>query len=76
MMCDDEERPQRTYLKEFLNTLNLDIDGREQVLSELMYTASETGIIDNMSSVDAIIIWKIVELAKSFGDTIPDELRM
>ena len=74
---DDCERSQLTYLKEFLNTINQpDLDGRERTLSELMYTASETGLIENMSSVDAILIWKIVELAKTFGDNIPQEVRM
>lgn len=74
---DDEERSQLQYLKQFLNTVKQpDLDGRERALSELMYTASETGLIENMSSVDAILIWKIVELAKSFGDTIPEEVRM
>lgn len=74
---DDEERSQLQYLKQFLNTVKQpDLDGHERALSELMYTASETGLIENMSSVDAILIWKIVELAKSFGDTIPEEVRM
>lgn len=74
---DDEERSQLQYLKQFLNTIpQPDLQGHERALSELMYTASETGLIENMSSVDAILIWKIVELAKSFGDTIPEEVRM
>lgn len=74
---DDEERLQLQYLRQFLNTIpQPDLQGHEQVLSELMYTASETGLIQNMSSVDAVIIWKIVELAKSLGDTCPQELRM
>ncbi|MNI31417.1 hypothetical protein D3C73_853010 [compost metagenome] len=76
MHDDDEERLQLQYLRQFLNTVPLDLKGHEQVLSELMYTASETGLIENMSSVDAITIWKIVELAKSFQDTFPQELRM
>lgn len=75
-MCD-EERLQLQYLRQFLNTVPVpNFEGNERALSELMYTASETGLIENMSSVDAITIWKIVELAKSFGDNIPDELRM
>lgn len=46
-------------------------------LNELLYTASETGILeDGISDKDALIIWKIVELAKSLGDNCPQELRM
>lgn len=76
-MCDDEERLQLQYLRQFLNTVPMpNFEGKERTLSELMYTASETGLIENMSSVDAITIWKIVELSKSFGDNIPEELRM
>lgn len=74
---DDEERLQLQYLKQFLNTIpEPDLQGHERVLCELMYTASETGLIENMSSIDAITLWKIVELAKSFKDTLPQELRM
>ena len=76
-MSDDEERQQLQYLRQFLNTIpQPDFQGNERALSELMYTASETGLIENMSSIDAITIWKIVELAKSLGDTCPQELRM
>lgn len=73
---DDEERPQLSHLKARLAGIELNLSGQERTLSELMYTASETGLIENMSSVDAITIWKIVELSKSFGDNIPEELRM
>lgn len=46
-------------------------------LNELLYTASETGVIDTgISEEDAIKIWKLVELAKTLGDTCPQELRM
>lgn len=77
MHDDDEERLQLQYLRQFLNTVPMpNFEGKERALSELMYTASETGFIENMSSVDAITIWKIVELSKSFGDNIPEELRM
>lgn len=71
----DEERPQLHQLKALLGTIpSPDTEG--SALAELMYTASENGLIYNMSSVDAVIIWKLVELAKSFGDTCPQELRM
>lgn len=73
-MCD-EERSQLQHLKQLLNTIpSPDTEG--SALAELMYTASENGLIENISSVDAVIIWKIVELAKSLGDTCPQELRM
>lgn len=46
-------------------------------LCELLYTADETGIIDaGCCPVNALKIWKIVELAKSLGDNCPQELRM
>lgn len=74
-MSYDEERTQLLRLKELLSaTPSPSLEG--SALAELMYTASENGLIYNMSSVDAVIIWKLVELAKSFGDTCPQELRM
>lgn len=73
----DDEYSQATRLREHLAKIpEPDLQGRERVLSELMYTASETGLIESMSSIDAIALWKIVELAKSLGDTCPQELRM
>lgn len=72
----DEGRPQLAHLKARLAEIDLDLLGHERTLSELMYTASENGLIYNMSSVDAGIIWQIVELAKSLGDNCPQELRM
>ena len=76
MFGDDEERSQLAHLKARLSEIETDLVGKERTLAELMYTASENGLIYNMSSVDAVIIWKIVELAKSLGDTCPQELRM
>lgn len=55
------------------------VDGNTvKALNELTYTASETGILpfsfhdDN----DLITIIKLVELAKKYGNIVPDSLRM
>ena len=78
-MCDDdwdEEVSQRTRLLDRLEEIPIApyIPGS---LAELLYTADETGIIDyGVCPEDALKIWKIVELAKTLGDTCPQELRM
>ncbi|MNR10002.1 hypothetical protein D3C85_1262290 [compost metagenome] len=72
----DEEDSQRTRLQARLETIPV-APKQPRSLNELLYTASETSIIDfGISEEDALTIWKLVELAKSFGDTCPQELRM
>lgn len=48
----------------------------ERALDELLYTASETGLIEGIDKKDAITVWKMVVLAMSFGPNIPEGLRM
>lgn len=75
-MSDDDYKNTQC---ELLNTRLEAIENPElagNTLSELIYTASETGLIDFAVYEDALTIWKLVELAKTLGDNCPQELRM
>jgi len=75
-MCDEDYvHTQCKLLNDQLTAV--EFAGSAGCLSELIYTASETGILDcGISFEDALTVWKIVELAKSLGDNCPQELRM
>lgn len=77
-MCDEDDykKSQSELLNERLDAIDFPEIG-DHTFSELLYTASECGLIDyGISSVDALTVWKIVELAKTLGDNCPQELRM
>lgn len=67
---------QQEILEEILANIHLNYPN-EAVLMELMYTASETGILDvNTDPEDIETIVKIFQLAIGYGDKVPEELRM
>lgn len=67
---------QREELNERLDEIHEPIFN-EKVLEELAYTANETGIFDDGLSTSQIMkAWKLVTLAQSLGDNLPEELVM
>lgn len=77
-MCDEDDykKSQSELLNERLDAIE-DSKFADHTLNELLYTASECGIIDyGITNADALTVWKIVELAKTLGDNLPQELRM
>lgn len=67
---------QREELYERLDEISEPIVN-EKVLVELAYTANETGIFDDGLSTSQIMnAWKLVTLAVSLGDHVPEELIM
>ena len=68
---------QQEHLQEELNAVQTtDLDYNN--LAELLYTASETHLLDeSVSCYDAMLIYKIVKLASLYGKKhIPEHLRM
>ena len=50
-------------------------EDKEEILEELLYSATENGIIDGCSVSEAVRIYKLVTLAIKF-DSLPNNLRM
>lgn len=69
---------QRDTLEIHLATIHDPIANTKCVraLNELLYTASETGVIDGIDAAAAITVWKLVVLAQTLGEDIPAGLRM
>ena len=68
------ELPQKNRLQEILSNIHLDyVD--ENNLSELIYTASECGLISGVELEEIETIAKIFKLASMYDD-IPEKLRM
>ena len=67
---------QGEYLYETLKNV-LTKEPNKGTLNELLYTASECGLIENTGVEEAMIIYRIVELARSYNDEpLEEELRM
>lgn len=69
---------QRNVLEEILGNIHLK-NPSKAVLNELLYTANETGMIENIDIEEVEIISKIFALAIMYtndGTKVPEELRM
>ena len=67
---------QGKYLYETLKIV-LTKEPNEGTLNELLYTAAESGLIEGVDTKEAMIIYKIVKLAKSYNDEpLEEEMRM
>lgn len=69
---------QRELLEVHMNTIPDPVEGTPaaRTLSELAYTASETGILDGVDSQSLIAAWKLVTMAISMGGELPEGFRM
>jgi hypothetical protein len=62
---EDEASGPGAALRGYLSRLD-DSEVNKSALGEIIYTANETGLLEcGVSYVDAITIWKMVELASS-----------
>ena len=67
---------QGEYLLEELRNFRVN-DPNMGTLSEILFTASESGIIEGISAKDAVLIYKIVRFAKSYNnEPLEDGMRM
>ncbi|PKP53848.1 MAG: hypothetical protein CVT92_02635 [Bacteroidetes bacterium HGW-Bacteroidetes-1] len=67
----------RALKKELYLTKIHNSKGLEEALNELCYSAEETGFLSfRIESEEAILIWKLVEIAKKYRTKLPKQLKM
>jgi hypothetical protein len=76
MVEEQEVKDPGDALRERLEQIQVPPTLNKRTLEELLYTATERGLIEGISYEDAITVGKLMQLATMLGKKCPEEFRM